>query len=55
MDIHKCYTCSIGIYNMTTIVATLISFKDHLFQPLRQIESINLVGGKGATLKFRIA
>ena len=39
MDIHKCYTCSIGIYNMTTIVAILISFKDHLFPPLRQIES----------------
>ena len=39
MDIHKCYTCSIGIYNMTTIVAILISFKDHLFQSLRQIES----------------
>ena len=28
---HKCYTCSIGIYK--------ISFKDHLFPPLRQIES----------------
>ena len=39
MDIHKCYTCSIGIYNMTTIVAILISVKDHLFTPLRQIES----------------
>ena len=39
MDIHKCYTCSIGIYNMTTIVAILISFKDHLFPSLRQIES----------------
>ena len=39
MDIHKCYTCSIGIYNMTTIVAIYISFKDHLFPPLRQIES----------------
>ena len=39
MDIHKCYSCSIGIYNMTTIVAILISFKDHLFPPLRQIES----------------
>ena len=39
MDIHKCYTRSIGIYNMTTIVAILISFKDHLFPPLRQIES----------------
>ena len=39
MDIHKCYTCSIGIYNMTTIVAILISVKDHLFPPLRQIES----------------
>ena len=39
MDIHKCYTCSIGIYNMTTIVAVLISFKDHLFPSLRQIES----------------
>ena len=38
MDIHKCYTFSIGIYNMTTIVAILIPFKDHLFQPLRQIE-----------------
>ena len=24
---------------MTTLVAILISFKDHLFQPLRQIES----------------
>ena len=34
-----CYTCSIGIYNMTTIVAILISFKDHLFLSLRQIES----------------
>ena len=39
MDIHKCYTCSIGIYNMTTIVAILISFKDYLFPSLRQIES----------------
>ena len=39
MGIHKCYTCSIGIYNMTTIVAILISFKDHLFPSLRQIES----------------
>ena len=39
MDIHKCYACSIGIYNMTTIVAILISFKDHLFPSLRQIES----------------
>ena len=39
MDIHKCYTCSIGIYNMTIIVAILISFKDHLFPSLRQIES----------------
>ena len=39
MDIHKCYTCSIGIYNMTTIVAILISVKVHLFPPLRQIES----------------
>ena len=39
MDIHKCYTCSIGIYNMTTIVAILISFKDHLFPSLLQIES----------------
>ena len=39
MDIHKCYTCSIGIYNMTTIVAILISVKDHLFPTLRQIES----------------
>ena len=39
MDIHKCYTCSIGIYNMTTIVAILISFKDHLFPSLCQIES----------------
>ena len=39
MDIHKCYTCSIEIYNMTTIVAILISFKDHLFPSLRQIES----------------
>ena len=39
MDIHKCYTSSIGIYNMTTIVAILISFKDHLFPSLRQIES----------------
>ena len=39
MDIHKCYTCSIGIYNMTTTVAILISFKDHLFPSLRQIES----------------
>ena len=39
MDIHKCYTCSIGIYNMTTIVAILISFKDHLFTSLRQIDS----------------
>ena len=39
MDIHKCYTCSIGIYNMTTIVAILIPFKDHLFPSLRQIES----------------
>ena len=39
MNIHKCYTCSIGIYNMTTIVAILISFKDHLFPSLRQIES----------------
>ena len=39
MDIHKWYTCSIGIYNMTTIVATLISFKDHLFPSLRQVES----------------
>ena len=39
MDIHKCYTCSIGIYNMTTIVAILISFKDNLFPSLRQIES----------------
>ena len=28
MDIHKCYTCSIGIYNI----------KDHLFPSLRQIE-----------------
>ena len=37
MDIHKCYT--IGIYNMTTIVAILISFKDHRFPSLRQIES----------------
>ena len=39
MDIHKCYTCSIGIYNMTTIAAILISFKGHLFPSLRQIES----------------
>ena len=39
MDIHKCYTCSIGIYNMTTIVANLISFKDHLFPSRCQIES----------------
>ena len=39
MDIHKCYTCSIGIYNMTTIVAILISVKNHLFPPPRQIES----------------
>ena len=39
MDIHKFYTCSIGIYNMTTIVAILISFKDNLFKSLRQIES----------------
>ena len=39
MDIHKCYTCSIRIYNMTTIVAILISFKDHLFPSLRQTES----------------
>ena len=39
MDIHKYYPFSIGIYNMTTIVAILISFKDHLFPPLRQIES----------------
>ena len=39
MDIHKCYTCSLGIYNMTTSVAILISFKDHLFPSLRQIES----------------
>ena len=39
MDIHKCKTCSIGIYNMTTIVAILISFKDLLFPSLRQIES----------------
>ena len=39
MDIHKFYTCSIGIHNMTTIVAILISFKDHLFPSLRQIES----------------
>ena len=39
MDIHNSYTCSIGIYNMTTIVAILISFKDHLFPSLRQIES----------------
>ena len=39
MDIHKCYTCSIGIYNMTTIVAIMISFKDHLFPSLRQIKS----------------
>ena len=39
MDIHKSYTCSIGIYNMTTIVAILISVKDHLFPSLRQIES----------------
>ena len=39
MYIHKCYTCSIGIYNMTTIVAILVSFKDHLFPSLRQIES----------------
>ena len=31
MIIHKCYTCSIGIYK--------ISFKDHLFPPLCQIES----------------
>ena len=39
MDIHKCYICSIGIYNITTIEAILISFKDHLFPSLRQIES----------------
>ena len=39
MGIHKCYTCSIEIYNMTTIVAILISFKDHLLEPLRQVES----------------
>ena len=39
MDIHKCFTCSIGIYNMNTIVAILISVKDHLFPPLRLIES----------------
>ena len=39
MDIHKRYTCSIVINNMTTIVAILISFKNHLFPPLRQIES----------------
>ena len=39
MDIHKCHTCSIGIYNMTTIVAILISVKYHLFPPQRQIES----------------
>ena len=29
----------IGIYNMINIEAILISFKDHLFPPLRQIES----------------
>ena len=39
MDIYKFYTFSIRIYNMTTIVAILISFKDHLFPSLRQIES----------------
>ena len=39
MDIHKCFTCSIGIYNMTIIAAILISVKDHIFPPLRQIES----------------
>ena len=39
MEIQKCLTCSIGIYNMTNIVAILIFFKDHLFSPLRQIES----------------
>ena len=39
MDIHKCYTYSIGIYDMTIIVAILISFEDHLFPPLCQIES----------------
>ena len=39
MDIPKCYTCSIGIYNMTTIVAILIFVKGHHFPPLRQIES----------------
>ena len=39
MDIHKCYTCSTGIHNMTTIVAILISSKYHLFPPLPQIES----------------
>ena len=39
MDIHKCFTYSIGIYNMTTIVAILTSIKDHLFPSLCQIES----------------
>ena len=39
MEIHKCLTCSIGIYNMTNIVAILVFFKDHLFSPPRQIES----------------
>ena len=39
MDIHKCYTCYIGIYNMTIVVAILISFKDHLSPSLHQIES----------------
>ena len=47
MDIHKCYTCSIGIYYMTTIVAILISFKDNLFPSLRQIESKLGSGDRG--------
>ena len=47
MDIHKYYTCSIGIYNMTTIVAILISFKDNRFPSLRQIESKLGLRGRG--------
>ena len=54
MDIHKCFTCSIGIYNMTTIVAILISFKDHLSHPNVRL-NLNLVWGIGATWTFRIA
>ena len=53
MDIHKCFTCSIEIYNMTTIRAILISVKDHLFHPYVRL-NLNLVGGLRATWKSEL-